>query len=458
MATISNLTIASRNNGFTASGILDGILFNSIGVSDGQGLAAKWNRNDGPWKTSGSTELSRFAVNAVDIDWNGAQWPALEPETPETINTTGDLINAIKWASTQGPTTELPNWTEASGGPDDDDTLEAGESFVVPKVSQATNGQVTVENKTFTLPQHKTDDTVNTYNLSNDGIITEISLDQYGHVNTVKSEEIITILWDDNGATNPHEGGSLLVVKGDKVILPTTNPRRRIYIKWDSNGGSIPNWQDTVSDYFDYTFEGWYTTPYKWIGDTFDGTQIDNNTIPSINTTYYARWIAPTSIEFPEDMDNKTPIRNGYTLLGWATTSTAATPDVTENTVPSTDVTYYAVWKLNNPYWYQGVTNPADLEHINSTNNDLDGWTNEGLSNSSNPTSIKFGVQDEDLEDHNWYFAVPTIWNFTKMSDVLGTTDLPTNSYDVTTETIDGISYTVFHWLDATDAMYGTIQ
>ena len=100
MATISNLTIASRTNGFTASGTLDGIQFNSIGVSDGQGLTTKWNRNDGPWKTSGSTTLSAFAVNAVDIDWNGADWDSATATEPSTIRTTGDLISAIKYAST----------------------------------------------------------------------------------------------------------------------------------------------------------------------------------------------------------------------------------------------------------------------------------------------------------------------------------------------------------------------
>ena len=36
-------------------------------------------------------------VNAVDIDWNGAQ-----VANNTVLNTTGDLINAIKWASTVG--------------------------------------------------------------------------------------------------------------------------------------------------------------------------------------------------------------------------------------------------------------------------------------------------------------------------------------------------------------------
>ena len=37
------------------------------------------------------------SFNAIEIDWNGAQ---LDSQT--TINTTGQLISAIKWASLQG--------------------------------------------------------------------------------------------------------------------------------------------------------------------------------------------------------------------------------------------------------------------------------------------------------------------------------------------------------------------
>lgn len=40
-------------------------------------------------------------IMALDIDWNGAEFPSTTPLAPSTINTTGDLINAIKWASAQ---------------------------------------------------------------------------------------------------------------------------------------------------------------------------------------------------------------------------------------------------------------------------------------------------------------------------------------------------------------------
>lgn len=41
-------------------------------------------------------------INAVDIDGNDAQWPNTTPSAPTIIQTTGDLISAIKYASTVG--------------------------------------------------------------------------------------------------------------------------------------------------------------------------------------------------------------------------------------------------------------------------------------------------------------------------------------------------------------------
>ena len=53
---------------------------------------------------SGAVQWSNMAfVNALEIDWNGADFDgAPGNNTPGTINTTGDLIKAIKWASTAG--------------------------------------------------------------------------------------------------------------------------------------------------------------------------------------------------------------------------------------------------------------------------------------------------------------------------------------------------------------------
>ena len=46
----------------------------------------------------------KYLMNAIDIDWNEADFAnASAPSSePTTINTSGDLIKDIKWASTVG--------------------------------------------------------------------------------------------------------------------------------------------------------------------------------------------------------------------------------------------------------------------------------------------------------------------------------------------------------------------
>ena len=58
------------------------------------------NLTDGIYTADGQGSTPSFAVNTVDIDWNGADFNGTTGANPSTINTTGDLIKAIKWAST----------------------------------------------------------------------------------------------------------------------------------------------------------------------------------------------------------------------------------------------------------------------------------------------------------------------------------------------------------------------
>ena len=49
------------------------------------------------------------SVMALDIDWNGVDWGSIpdNPGEPSEINTTADLLKAIKYASEVGGTTEV---------------------------------------------------------------------------------------------------------------------------------------------------------------------------------------------------------------------------------------------------------------------------------------------------------------------------------------------------------------
>ena len=65
------------------------------------------------------SELTK-SINAIEIDWNSAEWPSTDVQTgPNTINTSGDLINAIKWASQTGPasTASQVTWDDIQNKP-----------------------------------------------------------------------------------------------------------------------------------------------------------------------------------------------------------------------------------------------------------------------------------------------------------------------------------------------------
>ena len=105
-------TISVNNNGVTQYTDDSGIQFTNIDLANGtikSTGAGKWtgansmflpdNAEDGVIK---GRDTRKF-INAVDIDWNGADWSTANgSQAPSTINTTGDLINAIKYASQVG--------------------------------------------------------------------------------------------------------------------------------------------------------------------------------------------------------------------------------------------------------------------------------------------------------------------------------------------------------------------
>ena len=84
--------------------------FNTLNVTNDtayQGWDTKYTHTDnltgGIYAADGQGSTPSFSVNAVDIDWNGADWSTANgSQAPSTINTTGDLINAIKYASQVG--------------------------------------------------------------------------------------------------------------------------------------------------------------------------------------------------------------------------------------------------------------------------------------------------------------------------------------------------------------------
>ena len=119
-----------------------------------------------------------------------------------------------------------------------------------------------------------------------------------------------------------------------------------------------------------YTFLGWYT-------DELFTTKFEPGSEVIRNMTLYAKWSINTitiTFDYQSDREDETysdeyqstinyptdPVREGYTFMGWATTPDGTTM-FTDVTLPSSDVTVYAVW-VQNAYTVQFFLNESDKE------------------------------------------------------------------------------------------------
>ena len=88
---------------------IDGINFSNIEQRRASAAPGVWT-NDDNINADGKYEYDGGkSVMALDIDWNGADWQSIpdNQDMPDEINTTADLLKAIKYASEVGGTTEV---------------------------------------------------------------------------------------------------------------------------------------------------------------------------------------------------------------------------------------------------------------------------------------------------------------------------------------------------------------
>lgn len=93
MSNILNGTIQTNGLGYVKANV-DGIEFNKIKGKSKSTLTANPTMpasNGNLWKANTEDLSAWTGINAVDIDWNGAQ-----VEENVIINTTGELLNWIK--------------------------------------------------------------------------------------------------------------------------------------------------------------------------------------------------------------------------------------------------------------------------------------------------------------------------------------------------------------------------
>ncbi len=147
----------------------------------------------------------------------------------------------------------------------------------------------------------------------------------------VNTPVIYTLSYDANGGSvSP---SSEEVTEGTSVTLPT--PAKSYKITYNANGGSNAPSEQTVS----LTCKGWSENKTATSASYYCGTAYK----PTASVTLYAVWNSGANVT----VKSGTPVRSGYTFLGWSESKTATTPTYKsgEAVTVSSDKTLYAVWE-----------------------------------------------------------------------------------------------------------------
>ncbi len=123
-------------------------------------------------------------------------------------------------------------------------------------------------------------------------------------------------------------------------------------VEYDSGIGVLPEPTKTG-----YAFDGWYTEKDG------KGTKVSEATVMKDDVTYYAYWVIKTyTVRFDacggKAVDSvlanygttisvPSTSREHYSFVSWNTKSDGTGENLTESTVITGDVTYYAIWKVN---------------------------------------------------------------------------------------------------------------
>lgn len=238
--------------------IIDNINYNNIPSSKPTSVASVAGKIfDGKnqfWELEEGDEPSKL-VNAIEIDWNGAEWPATSPITaPPTINNTADLIKAVKYASTVGGTEYVAGdgitfESVGTGGP----TIKVNTTVVATQTDLAGKLDNDVIANSSTLGLIKTDYTESGNNYA---VKVDSNGNAYVTVNTHQQQPQYTVMFVDKYSNNPYD----------------------VQTGYENETYSIP----TLPTVTGYTNVGWNTNPNASTAVELSG-KFGNS-----NETYYA--------------------------------------------------------------------------------------------------------------------------------------------------------------------------
>lgn len=218
----------------------------------------------------------------------------------------------------------------ANGGTGGPTSLEANENenITLPTTTPTRDGYTFLgwnESSTATSPQYAAG---GTYRGNSD-----ITLYAVWNIN-------YTITFNANGGTGGP--GTVTAASGTTITIPTTQPTKDGYtfVGWATSSSA------TTADYSvgsEYTVSGNKTLYAVWSSNTWTITYNANGgTFGSETTTTQSVTKGQSTA-----IISTVPTRDGYTFLGWATSSTATTASYASGATitPSSNMTLYAVWE-----------------------------------------------------------------------------------------------------------------
>ena len=253
-------------------------------------------------------------------------------------------------------------WTSTSGGGSTDTTYTisfasgaTGVSGSVNSITVKAGESVTLPNNGFIRTPSDSSKTV-TYN-ANGGIVSPTS-DIY-----VKTTSYTFNGWKSGyswfGGTTYYPGDSFTPTANTTFTAqwntsttdtPITIPRATKETETTNTIAYTVTLNYNYSGSTNQTLDSYVINSYSndtWTTSSYPNTTINTGALysPTSNTTLTANWTTTTEntlVHIP------TATRTGYTFKGWATSSTAVTPDIDiDSYLPTSNITLYAIWENN---------------------------------------------------------------------------------------------------------------
>ena len=381
----------------------------------------------GPWTEANAGKL----LSCFEIDWGGAiegwkeesdaNWDSGLYTFPDSIKNSSDLLRYIfmlRWKLEHMQPLQTFTITWDQNGATSWSTTGATTSFY--KSIEFSSLTKPIASRVYT---YKFGTTTKTYTYTHDND-TDWGTTTSGSAfsgNLLLQNYKFYALWHD-GSWND-------------TTIPNTESSVTRTITWDTNGGT-PGSNGTTQ----------YSVGTKWQDEeNVDAPSSLQNIKPTKSKEYKAvDYLITNSFTIAGD-----PSLSGQTFKGWFTAANEGTQITSSNITKylslTENTTFYAQYDEipETYYWYVGASKPTSID----TNDIKTSATEIGWHNMDKTASTISVGQCTAVESSTWYVCIPVINNSAFIKVLSSGMDV-TSTFNVSTESISGKSYTIFQQIE----------